>query len=76
MWVMRNIVTHKVRSNCSVTHKEWIEMSLNHAMKGALGDIYRRGKFIPQRTKLMQRWSDFIDDMKRKHIKERVIKSV
>ena len=82
-WGQDKITIHGFRSSFATMCEEvleedlvHIEMSLNHAMKGALGDTYRRGKFIPQRTKLMQRWSDFVDDMKRKHIKEKVIKSV
>ena len=53
-----------------------LEMAVNHAVKGALGDTYRRGTFLKQRAVLMQKWSDFVDDMKRKHIKDKVIKSI
>ena len=53
-----------------------LEMAVNHAVKGALGDTYRRGTFLKQRKKLMQDWSDYIDDMRRHHIKNNVLKSV
>ena len=53
-----------------------LEMCLNHAVKGALSDIYRRGKFIKQRTVLMQKWSDYIDELKRNYIKSSIIKTV
>ena len=61
----------EIETNVAIT-----EMAVNHAVKGALGDTYRRGTFLKQRKKLMQDWSDFVDDMKRNHIKEKVIKSV
>jgi hypothetical protein len=51
-------------------------MAVNHAVKGALGDTYRRGTFLKQRKKLMQDWSDFVDDMKRNYIKESIIKTI
>ena len=53
-----------------------LEMAVNHAVKGALGDTYRRGKFLKQRKTLMQNWSDYIDDMRRHHIKNNVLKTV
>ena len=53
-----------------------LEMAVNHAVKGALGDTYRRGTFLKQRKTLMQNWSDYIDDMRRHHIKNNVLKTV
>jgi len=53
-----------------------LEMCLNHKVKGALSDVYRRGKFIKQREVLMQKWSDYIDELKRNYIKESIIKTV
>ena len=53
-----------------------LEMAVNHAVKGALGDTYRRGTFLKQRKTLMQNWSDYIDDMRRHHIKHNVLKTV
>jgi hypothetical protein len=51
-------------------------MAVNHAVKGALGDTYRRGTFLKQRKTLMQKWSDYVDDMMRNYIKESIIKTV
>jgi len=53
-----------------------LEMAVNHAVKGALGDTYRRGTFLKQRTTLMQKWSDFIDIMRQNYIRESVIKKI
>ena len=53
-----------------------LEMAVNHAVKGALGDTYRRVTFLKQRKTLMQNWSDYIDDMRRHHIKNNVLKTV
>ena len=61
----------EIETNVAIT-----EMAVNHAVKGALGDTYRRGTFLRQRKNRMRDWSDFVDDMKRNHIKEKVIKSV
>ena len=61
----------EIETNVAIT-----EMAVNHAVKGALGDTYRRGTFLKQRKKLMQDWSDYIDDMRRHHIKNNVLKSV
>ena len=61
----------EIETNIAIT-----EMAVNHAVKGALGDTYRRGTFLKQRKKLMQDWSNYIDELKRNHIKEKVIKSI
>ncbi|MBL6678846.1 MAG: integrase arm-type DNA-binding domain-containing protein [Flavobacteriaceae bacterium] len=61
----------EIETNVAIT-----EMAVNHAVKGALGDTYRRGTFLKQRKKLMQDWSDFVDDMKRNYIKESIIKTI
>jgi len=61
----------EIETNVAIT-----EMAVNHAVKGALGDTYRRGTFLKQRKTLMQNWSDYIDDMRRHHIKNNVLKTV
>ena len=40
------------------------EMQLGHVVKGSNGTAYGRGKFLRQRTEMMQFWSDWIDSLK------------
>tara|TARA_X000001388_G_C2131985_1_gene85391 strand:- start:2 stop:508 length:507 start_codon:yes stop_codon:yes gene_type:complete len=83
-WAGDTVTVHGFRSSFQTiceeeeleTNVAVLEMCLNHAVKGALGDTYRRGKFIKQRTALMQTWSDYIDELKRNYIKQSIIKTV
>lgn len=43
----------------------WIEAQLAHKPSDDLGDTYNRAQFLPQRRKMMQQWSDYIDRLKR-----------
>ena len=41
-----------------------IEHQLAHAVRDATGEAYNRTKFLPQRKKMMQRWADYLDQLK------------
>ena len=41
-----------------------IEHQLAHAVRDATGEAYNRTKFFPERIKLMQRWADYLEDLK------------
>jgi integrase len=43
---------------------EWIEQQLAHTVKDANGRAYNRTKHLPQRFEMMQRWSDYLDELK------------
>jgi len=43
---------------------EWIEQQLAHAVKDANGRAYNRTKHLAQRTEMMQRWADYLDQLK------------
>lgn len=43
---------------------DWIEHQLAHAVKDANGRAYNRTKHLPQRAEMMQRWSDYLDELK------------
>lgn len=43
---------------------EWLEMQLGHRVKDPLGTAYNRTSFLPERRKMMQRWSDYCDRLK------------
>ena len=41
-----------------------IEHQLAHKVPDALGSAYNRTKFIEQRTTMMQKWADYLDELK------------
>ena len=43
-----------------------IEMQLAHRVADALGTSYNRTSFLPERKKMMQAWSDYLDDLRTK----------
>ncbi|MCV6590244.1 MAG: integrase arm-type DNA-binding domain-containing protein [Marinobacterium sp.] len=43
---------------------EWIEQQLAHAVKDANGRAYNRTKHLSQRTEMMQRWADYLDQLR------------
>ena len=43
---------------------EVIEMQLAHAVKDANGRAYNRTKYLEQRHKMMQHWSDYLDSLR------------
>lgn len=83
-WGQNEVTIHGFRSSFETICEEEeietnitiIEMATNHAMRGPLGDTYRRGAFLKQRRVLMQKWSDFIDVIKRNYIKKNILKPV
>lgn len=43
---------------------DWIEHQLAHAVKDVNGRAYNRTKFLPQRKEMMQKWADYLDELK------------
>ena len=43
---------------------EWIEQQLAHAVKDANGRAYNRTKHLAQRQEMMQRWANYLDELK------------
>ena len=43
---------------------EYIDLQLAHRVKDPLGNAYDRSSFLPERRKMMQRWSDYCDKLK------------
>ena len=43
---------------------DWIEHQLAHAVKDANGRAYNRTKHLPQRAEMMQRWADYLDQLR------------
>ncbi|MCY4054093.1 MAG: integrase arm-type DNA-binding domain-containing protein [Hyphomicrobiales bacterium] len=45
---------------------DWIEQQLAHVVKDPLGRAYNRTKHLKERVKMMQKWSNYLDDLKAK----------
>lgn len=43
---------------------EWIEQQLAHSVKDANGRAYNRTKHLPKCFEMMQRWADYLDELK------------
>ncbi len=52
---------------------EWIEHQLAHTVKDPLGRAYNRTKHLPQRIEMMQRWANYLDDLKNQTLAGNVI---
>ena len=51
------------RLNCPA---EWVEMQLGHAVKTANGRSYDRTTYLEQRGTMLQRWADYLDELRSK----------
>lgn len=45
---------------------EWVEHQLNHRVRDGNGRAYNRTTFQAERAAMMQRWSDYLDELKAK----------
>jgi len=43
---------------------DYIEHQLAHAVKDPLGRAYNRATHLPERRKMMQAWSDYLDQLR------------
>ncbi|WP_263322410.1 integrase arm-type DNA-binding domain-containing protein [Endozoicomonas sp. Mp262] len=43
---------------------DWIEQQMAHGVKDPNGRAYNRTKHLSQRTAMMQRWADYLDELK------------
>nr|HVZ22518.1 hypothetical protein [Vicinamibacterales bacterium] len=41
-----------------------IEVQLGHKVPSLLGDTYNRARYLEQRVEMMQRWSDYLDELR------------
>jgi len=42
----------------------WIEVQLSHAKRNKVQAAYDFAKYVPQRKKMMQAWSDYLDKLR------------
>ena len=52
---------------------EWIEQQLAHSVRDANGRAYNRTKHLKQRTEMMQRWADYLDDLRNQALAKNVV---
>jgi len=52
---------------------EWIEQQLAHSVKDPNGRAYNRTKHLPQRTEMMQKWADYLDQLKDQALMKNVV---
>lgn len=52
---------------------EYIEHQLAHKVRDPLGNAYNRTKHLPERVAMMQRWSDYLDELKRQTLAGNVV---
>lgn len=52
---------------------DFIEAQLGHAVKDATGTAYNRTKFLKQRAEMMQRWSDYLDQLRGAALSKNII---
>ena len=46
--------------------EQWVEMQLGHAVRDANGRAYNRTTYLEQRKAMLQRWADYLDELRRK----------
>jgi integrase len=44
---------------------ELVEAQLGHGKSGPLGSAYDRAEYMPQRFEMMQRWADYLDQLRK-----------
>ena len=52
---------------------EWIEQQLAHSVRDANGRAYNRTKHLKQRTEMMQKWADYLDQLKAQALAKNVV---
>jgi len=52
---------------------EWIEQQLAHTVRDPQGRAYNRTKHLPQRKDMMQKWADYLDNLKAQAASSNVI---
>lgn len=45
-------------------NRDWIELQLAHADKNAIRAAYNRADYLPERTRMMQEWADYLDSLR------------
>ncbi len=51
-------------------NSDWIERQLSHDHRDAVRAAYNHAQYLPERRKMMQAWSDFLDNLKTAAMKD------
>lgn len=51
------------REQCGF-EREWLEMQLAHTVPDTLGRAYNRTQWLKERREMMQRWADYLDELR------------
>lgn len=68
------IKSHGIRHTVSTMLNELkydsdaIELSLAHMDKDRIRSTYNKAELLPERTAMMQEWSDYVDALKKRYI--------
>jgi len=66
----RVLTVHRFRSTVStllneqVWHRDAIERQLAHSERDGVRAAYNYAEYLPERRKMMQAWSDYLDTLK------------
>jgi len=52
---------------------DWIEQQLAHAVRDTNGRAYNRTRHIEQRAEMMQKWADYLDELKAQALAKNVV---
>lgn len=52
-------------------NSDWIERQLSHDHRDAVRAAYNHAQYLPERRKMMQVWSDFLDGLKARSLEDR-----
>ncbi len=52
---------------------EWIEQQLAHSVRDPNGRAYNRTKHLKQRTEMMQKWADYLDQLKTQALAKNIV---
>lgn len=69
-YAKEEIVPHGFRAMASTLlnelgyNRDWIERQLSHSDKDAIRTAYNHAEFLPERRKMMQEWSNYLDKLK------------
>ena len=45
---------------------DWIERQLAHIPHGQVRGIYNRAEYLPERSRMLQEWADYLDKLRKK----------
>ena len=59
--------------SCHPPGPDWIERQLAHAERNGVRASYNHAEYLPERRKMMQDWSDYLDKLREKARQEHAV---